>query len=141
MQLEKSTDGAPKKKAGRIVTEEDIKACRKNFERANAGHKNLRKAEYFSREIIKQLLEVDGCDGFRIYYGLAPEDEKGTIDHNKKENLQPRLFLVPVHIGEDGLGRDIKFKGQAVDTTGEKDGEDDFGGAGEGRPCPNFCNP
>jgi len=127
-------------KAGKFYAQDEIKTYRKNFERHHSEKKELRKAEYFSKEVIEQLLNVEGCHGIRIYYGLAPENEKGHIDPKIVENLQPRLFLVPVRIGEDGLGRDVNFKPQ-LDTTGEKDGGDEAGGAGGGYPCPAFCNP
>jgi len=134
-------EGSPRAgKAGKFYAQDEIKTYRKNFERHHSEKKELRKAEYFSKEVIEQLLKVEGCDGIRIYYGLAPENEKGHIDHKAAENLQPRLFLVPVRIGEDGLGRDVNFKPQ-LDTTGEKDGGDEAGGAGGGYPCPAFCNP
>ena len=126
------------KKAGKIFSVKEIALGRKNFEERHNGQKELRKAEYFSREILETLLKVEGCDGIRIYYGHAPENKEGDIDFSVVGNEQPRLFLVPVQIGDDGLGRDMKFK---IDTTGEKDGEGEPGGAGGGVPCPNFCNP
>lgn len=140
MSLEEIEGNPRPGKAGKFYAQDEIKTYRKNFERHHSEKKELRKAEYFSKEVIEQLLKVEGCDGIRIYYGLAPENEKGHIDHKAAENLQPRLFLVPVRIGEDGLGRDVNFKPQ-LDTTGEKDGGDEAGGAGGGYPCPAFCNP
>jgi len=126
------------KKPGKFFSLDEIALCRKNFEAKHLDKKSLRKAEYFSREVVEALLKVEGCDGIRIYYGHAPENENGEIDFSVKGNEQPRLFLVPVQIGDDGFGRDMKFK---IDTTGEKDGEGEPGGAGGGLPCPNFCTP
>lgn len=140
MSVEEKEGSSRTVKAGKFYVVEEIKTFRKNFERHHSEKKDLRKAEYFSKEIIEQLLKIEGCDGVRIYYGLAPENAEGHIDPKIADNLQPRLFLVPVHIGEDGLGRDINFKAQ-LDTTGEKDGGDEDGGAGGGAPCPAFCNP
>jgi hypothetical protein len=126
------------KKAGKIFSLKEIAVARKNFEGKNKEKKDLRKAEYFDREILETLLRVEGCDGIRIYYGHAPENKDGDIDFSIVGNEQPRLFLVPVQIGEDGLGRDMKFK---IEITDEKDGEGEPGGAGGGAPCPAFCNP
>jgi len=131
-------------RAGRFFRKEEISQYRNNFEEKNHDNKQLRKGEFFSKNIIEQLLSVEGCDGLRIYYGLAPENEKGTIDPQNGKELQPRLFLVPVSVERDADGNPTDENHDQtfylrVDATG-KDGEDESGGAGGGYPCPTFCN-
>ncbi|MEZ4903442.1 MAG: hypothetical protein R2822_17600 [Spirosomataceae bacterium] len=127
-------------RAGRFFRKDEIEGYRTNFENT----KTERKAEFFSKSIIEQLLSIEGCDGLRIYYGLAPENEAGHIDLQNGKGLQPRLFLVPVTVDRDADGNPTQKNHDQtfflrVDTTG-KDGEDEAGGAGGGIPCPNFCN-
>ena len=130
--------------AGRFFSKAEIDKYRGEFKKA---HKPLahepqnpdenRQAEYFSREILQQLLDT-GCDGLRIYYGVAPETN-GEIDPAGTAMMR-RLFLVPVKIDEKGNGRDFQFKA-IKSASGEKDGTPGDGGAGGGYPCPGFCNP
>jgi hypothetical protein len=54
------------------------------------NHMHMPNAESFNRDVIALLLNQDGADGIRIYYG---EDDKGQI----------RLVLLPV----DSAGHDI----------------------------------
>jgi hypothetical protein len=87
-------------------------------------------------------LSIEGCDGLRIYYGQAPEDKDGQIDETAT-NLQPRLFLVPVNVERDSAGNQTQKNKEltfSVRVDPGKDGGDEFGGAGGGMPCPNFCN-
>lgn len=130
--------------AGSFFTKAEIDKYHDEFKKS---HKPLthepkdpnqnRRAEYFSREILQQLLDT-GCDGLRIYYGVAPEID-GEI-HPEGKTMMRRLFLVPVKIDEKGNGRDFQFK-PIKSASGEKDGDGGKGGAGGGAPCPNFCNP
>jgi hypothetical protein len=144
MALEGSESARRPVRAGRFFTQKEIKAYRKNFEDKDPENKGLRKAEFFSKNLIEQLLSVEGCDGLRIYYGLAPENKEGKIDFQAKENLQPRLFLVPVTVGRDADGNPTEENKDQVfylRVDSGKDGGDESGGVGEGNPCPNFCNP
>lgn len=133
-------------RAGRFFTQEQIVDFREDFEKSKKGEeKPLRKAEFFSKEILEQLLSIEGCDGLRIYYGLAPENKEGRIDIFKgdKENLEPRLFIVPVAVARDAEGTPTeKSKDQTffLRVDAGKDGGDEFGGVGGGLPCPGFCN-
>lgn len=130
-------------RAGRFFRKEEIDLYRKNFEEKNHESGELRKAEFFSKNIIEQLLSVEGCDGLRIYYGLAPEDENGRIDPQNGKEAKPRLFLVPVQVDRDAHGSPTdKSHDQTfyLKVDAGKDGEDEAGGAGGGLPCPGFCN-
>jgi hypothetical protein len=88
------------------------------------NHFNLPNAETFNRDMISLLLNQDGADGIRIYYG---EDENGKI----------RLVLLPV----DAKGNDIittltgtaAIKIPGISTANAQGG----GQAGEsGQACP-----
>ena len=60
-------------------------------------HFNHPNAELFNRDMIALLLNQEGADGIRVYYG---EDEKGQI----------KLVLLPV----DKNGNDIMFSGTSA---------------------------
>lgn len=134
-------------KGGRFFRKEEINEFRKNFEAQNKAQEGtLRRGEFFSKEILNQILSTEGCDGVRIYYGLAAETPDMQINAEKgnKEMLQPRLFIVPVTVERNAEGKATeKSKDQTfvVRVDAGKDGGDEFGGGGEGLPCPGFCNP
>lgn len=144
MSTDESNRGRRPVRAGRFFTKEEIKEHRDSFVKSKGGKADVRKGEFFSKSLIEQLLSVENCDGLRIYYGLAPENEEGSIDLKAGKTRQPRLFLVPVTVGRDSDGNPTEEnKDQTfylrVDTG--KDGGDEYGGAGGGLPCPGFCNP
>lgn len=120
-------------RAGRFFTKKQIEKFSGNF-------KGERKAEFFSKDLLLQLLDIEGCDGLRIYYGEAPENEKGQIEDGTDCKSQPRLFIVPVTVEVDddnnAKSRDRVF---TLRVDKGKDGGDEFGGIGEGKPCPTFC--
>jgi hypothetical protein len=119
-------------RAGRFFT-------KKQIEKFTGNCKNERKAEFFSKDLLQQLLDIDGCDGLRIYYGEAPENEKGQIEGQGECSTQPRLFIVPVTV-EVGDGDRLKGRERVftVRVDKGKDGEDEFGGIGQGAPMPPF---
>ncbi|WP_428662611.1 hypothetical protein [Runella sp.] len=132
------------KNAGSFFSKAEIDKYRAEFKRAHQplpyepkDPEQNRQGEYFSREILEQLLATD-CDGIRIYYGVAPET--GGEIHPEGKTMMRRLFLVPVKIDEKGDGKDFQFK-PIKKASGEKDGDGGKGGAGGGLPCPGFCNP
>jgi hypothetical protein len=60
-----------------------------NYRKQNAEVANAAKAHFFGREILKQILEQEGCMGIRMYYALD-------------DNGQRQLILIGVHAeGED----------------------------------------
>ncbi|MFN4147116.1 MAG: hypothetical protein ACK4GN_14920 [Runella sp.] len=125
-------------RAGRFYTKEKISEFRANFTKGKAA--DVRQAEFFSRNIIEQLLNIEDCDGLAIYYGTAHEDENNNIVA-KGGKPQPRLFLVPVKVERDANGEPTNrneaqtFK---LQIEGWKEVEEDFGGAGNGKPMPPF---
>ncbi|MBS1946226.1 MAG: hypothetical protein JST47_00520 [Bacteroidetes bacterium] len=86
------------------------------------NHFNLPNAETFNRDMIAALLNQDGADGIRIYYG---EDAQGQI----------RLALLPV----DAKGNDIvnTIVSAAIKVPGISNVYAQTGQAGEnGQICP-----
>ena len=120
-----------------IITIEQAKSFQKNFiashERLakvisdsafSKNHFNIPNAELFNRDLFALLLNQEGADGIRIYYG---EDEKGQL----------RLVLLPV----DAKGNDIVTKlvsSASIKIPGISDAFAQGGGqAGEnGQSCP-----
>ena len=86
------TEGAP-------IELEQAAAWTANYRREAVADANgtVAKAHFYGRDILKKLLDQEGCMGIRIYYAL---DEKG----------QKQLVLV----GADADGNDIQ--GTVVDT-------------------------
>ncbi|HLK30380.1 MAG TPA: hypothetical protein VKT28_17490 [Puia sp.] len=89
-----------------------------------AKHLNMPNAETFNRDIISLLLNQNGADGIRIYYG---EDEKGQV----------RLVLLPVDAKGNDIINDLRstsaIKIPGISSAYAQTG----GGAGEnGQGCP-----
>ena len=130
-----------KKSNGNLLSKADIdhfRSLRKahyesGFKDEKADKNGVRRAEGFSKEIIEQLLRVDGCEGLVICYGAAPETDH-KIDKDKGKNIMPRLLIVPV----DAQGNHLTFD---VSIPGQKDGSGSYAGAGNGAPCPpeRYC--
>ena len=89
---------------------------------------NIPNAESFSRDAIILLLNQQGADGIRIYYG---KDNLGKI----------RLVLLPI----DSAGKDIKTKLVSTKTTSRVQGDssapakqsgDDGEAIEKGQTCP-----
>lgn len=139
--MSENTDGSSPIRAGRFFTQEKIKQFQENLT-SSPENKYERKGEFFSKNVFEQLLSVEGCEGLLIYYGLAPENNEHRIIEDSKDNLQPRLFLVPVKTNNKQeklrLAKEISFFVR-VDGSG-KDVEDEYGGAGGGQPHPPFGN-
>lgn len=79
--------------------------------------------ETFNKSDIQKLLNENGCEGFRIYYGMSAD-------------LQVHAILV----GVDSTGADILLPSANDQGNGVKDGGDgDI--LEDGQRCPTYCPP
>lgn len=93
-----------------------------------------RKGEYFSREMLEELLKLKDMKGVVIKYGLVYEDADNKVvndfgSEQDYKNLKMRLFVVPY----DKHDKTIAFPVKNARLNGEE-----LGGAANGKPIPPY---